>query len=153
MAAMEEDCLVCSKHRGEILTPGRAIFADDLVYAGHALIPEGQQDTFLGTLFVEPKRHVPELADLTAAEACAIGVLVARLSRALMRSGDVEHIYLFVFGHHVPHLHIWLLPRYAGTPREYWGTRADEWPDAPRGGINEITALCDRLRETLQDAE
>jgi hypothetical protein len=42
-----------------------------------------------------------------------------------------------------------VVPRYPDTPREYWGVRLSQWPDAPRGGIDAITAICNRLRRAL----
>jgi histidine triad (HIT) family protein len=147
----ELDCSVCRKHRGELSIPGGAIYEDNLAYAGHLHILEGQTVAYLGYLIVEPKRHAPGLADLTDAEAQAIGLLVTRLSRALKASERAEHIYSFVLGHQVPHLHIHVVPRYPGAPREYWGVHVDEWPDAPRGGPQEIAALCARLRAWLGD--
>ena len=54
-----------------------------------------------------------------------------------------------IMGHNVPHFHLHLLPRYPGTPREFWGLRVDEWPGAPHGGEAEIADLCDRLRAGL----
>jgi diadenosine tetraphosphate (Ap4A) HIT family hydrolase len=98
---------------------------------------------------VEPKRHIAGLAELTDREAERIGRLVARLSRALTATEGAEHVYMFVLGHGVPHLHLWVVPRYPGTPREYWGMRVDEWPEAPRGGPDQIAALCDRIRAYL----
>ncbi|HZU67871.1 MAG TPA: HIT family protein [Ktedonobacteraceae bacterium] len=144
------DCFVCRKHRGEIDIPGQAIYEDDMLYVGHLYLLHDNQNTYLGYLMVEPKRHVAGLADLTDQEAQAIGLMVTRLSRALRDSEGAEHIYEWVLGHHVPHLHIHLVPRYPGTPREYWGVRTDEWPDAPHGGPQEIAALCSRLRAYLQ---
>jgi hypothetical protein len=38
-----------------------------------------------------------------------------------------------------------------GGPREYWGPKVDEWPDAPRGGEAEIAPVADRLREYLRE--
>jgi histidine triad (HIT) family protein len=143
------DCFVCRKHRGEVSVPGGAVYQDDLLYAGHASIPAEEGVAYLGSLLVEPRRHVPGLADLTDAEAQRLGLLITRLSRALIVSAGAEHVYLFVFGHHVPHLHVWVVPRYPGTPREYWGTRVDEWPAAPRGGAQEIADLCERIRVQL----
>ena len=140
------DCFICRKHRGAVSVPGGAVYQDDLLYAGHASIPPGEGTAYLGSLLVEPRRHVPGLADLTDAEAQRLGLLITRLSRALIASEGAEHVYLFVFGHHVSHLHVWVVPRYPGTPREYWGTRVDEWPDAPRGGPSEIADLCERIR-------
>lgn len=129
-----------------------AIFEDDLLCAGHASVPEGQATAYLGSLLVEPKRHVPGLPDLTDREARRLGLLVARLSRALRASEGAEHVYLFVLGHRVQYLHVWVVPRYPGTPKRYWGTRVDEWPGAPRGGPQEISELCARIRLRLQVA-
>ena len=70
-----------------------------------------------------------------------MGCLITRLSRALKQSEGAEHIYLFVFGHHVDYLHVWLILRYPDTPREYWGTKVDEWPGAPRGGSHAVAEL------------
>ena len=154
MSAFEQqpaDCFVCRKHRGEISVPGEAVYEDDWVYAGHASIPDGQSTAYLGALLVEPKRHVPGLGDLNDAEAQTVGLLIARLSRALKASEGAEHVYLFRLGHHVSHLHIWVVPRYPDTPREYWGIHVDEWPDAPRGASQEIAALCARLRAYLKN--
>lgn len=154
MSAFEQqapDCFICRKHRGEISVPGGAIYEDDLVYAGHAQVGEGQVTAYLGHLLVEPKRHAPGLADLTDTEAQALGLLVARLSRALKSGTGAEHIYAFVLGHHVSHLHIHLVPRYPGTPHEYWGVHVDEWPGAPRAGPPGIAALCARLRARLEN--
>ena len=143
-------CFICRKHRGEIVIPGGAVYEDELVYAGHVLLSD-DRPTYLGHLMAETKRHAPDLADLTDEEAKALGLLVARLSRALKGSEDAEHVYVFVFGDAVPHVHIHVVPRYPGAPREYWGVHVDEWPDAPHGGAREVEALCGRLRAYLDN--
>lgn len=142
-------CFVCDKHAGRVRVPGGALHEDALVYASHGVIPEGRSRAYLGTLFVEPKRHVPGIAELDDAEAQRIGLVTSRLARALRESERAEHVYVFVLGHHVDHLHVWLVPRYPGTPEEYWAMRLAEWPDAPKGGASEIEALCARLRARL----
>jgi diadenosine tetraphosphate (Ap4A) HIT family hydrolase len=144
------DCFVCQKQRDETPPPGGAIYCDDLVYASHAFIPEGREHAYLGWLLVEPRRHIPSLADLTDEEGSAIGQLAARLSRALKAVTGAEHVYAFVIGHAVDHLHIHLLPRYPGTPRQYWGINIDEWPEAPSGGPSEIQSLCQQIRVFLK---
>lgn len=118
------------------------------MYAGHILPPD-LTDVYLGYLMIEPKRHVIGLGELTDEEAAALGVLANNLARALKDSEGAEHVYSFVLGHDVPHLHIHLVPRYPGTPRGYLGVRVGQWPDAPRGAIDDITAVCDRLRRAL----
>lgn len=145
------DCFVCQKHRGEIDVPGGAIYEDELVYSSHIVIADGKSDVYLGTLFVEPKRCVPGFGDLTRAEAERVGWLASRLAAALQATERAEHVYLFVLGAHVPHLHVWLAPRYPGTPREFWGLRLAEWPDARKGGAAEIAALCERVRSHLRE--
>jgi histidine triad (HIT) family protein len=147
----QEGCLICRKHRGEYSVPGGAIFEDELVYAGHAQIREGKSEAYLGYLMAETGRHVPKLSDLTDAEAESLGWLVARLSRALAQSEGAEHVYAFAIGDGVPHVHVHVVPRYPGAPREYWGVHVDEWPNAPHGGAEQMEALCRRLRTWLEN--
>jgi diadenosine tetraphosphate (Ap4A) HIT family hydrolase len=49
-----------------------------------------------------------------------VGRAIARVTRALRESEGAEHVYLVVVGHESPHLHVHLVPRYPGTPREFW---------------------------------
>jgi histidine triad (HIT) family protein len=108
--------------------------------------------TYLGYVMAETKRHAPSFEDLTDAEAQALGLLVARLSRALRVCIGAEHIYAFKYGDHVPHIHIHIAGRYPEAPKGYWGVRVDEWPAAPHGGVEEIAALCEQLRAYLRGA-
>jgi hypothetical protein len=89
---------------------------------------------------------------ITETEAQRLGFVMSRVSRALQETEGAEHIYSFVLGHQVPHLHVHLVPRYPGTPREYWGTQVDEWPEAPQGDEEAIAAVSERLRSSLQSA-
>lgn len=145
-----DTCFICRKHRGEIESPGGVIYEDDLVFAGHAFIPDGMDTAYLGMLLLEPKRHAANWRDLTDAEGEALGRLSVRLSRALAEVNGAEHVYSFVLGHSIDHFHMFLIPRYPGTPREFWGLNVDDWPDAPRGGLKEIGELCEKVREALQ---
>lgn len=149
-----EDCFVCRKHRDRgKLMPGGPVAEDDLVLVSHIVTPDtlGREGTaaYLGHLFVEPRRHAPGLADLTDAEARSVGWWAKRASRALLQVAGAEHVYAAVIGDGVPHLHLHLMPRYPGTPREYWWTRVDEWPQARRGGAKDIEALVRELHAYL----
>jgi len=124
------------------------VYEDEVAYAGH-LLPPQLTDVYLGYLMVEPKRHVAGLDNLSEKEAAVLGVLVRDLARVLKKSEGAEHVYSLVLGDAVPHVHFHVVPRYPGAPREYWGVRVGEWPEAPRGGAAEIAALCDRLRQGL----
>ena len=141
----DPDCFVCAKHAAGSDVVGGVIYEDEVAYVGH-LLPPQIQNTYLGYLMVEPKRHVTGWGELTDDEAEAMGRLVNRAGRSLKESEGAEHIYSVVMGDAVPHLHIHVIPRYPGTPREFWGHRVGEWPDAPRGGAEAIEAICRRLR-------
>jgi diadenosine tetraphosphate (Ap4A) HIT family hydrolase len=143
-------CFICRKHRGEILLPGGAIAQDDEIYVGHAQIRPGQSTAYLGYLMIEPKRHAQGLEDLNDLEAKVLGLWMARMSRALVATEGADHVYAFVIGDAVPHVHVHVVARYPGAPAEYHGPRVDEWPEAPRGGPAEIEAVCARLRDWLR---
>jgi diadenosine tetraphosphate (Ap4A) HIT family hydrolase len=94
---------------------------------------------------------VAEVADLTAEEAQAIGLYTSRIARALLHTEKMEHIYIFVIGDGVPHVHYHVIGRYPGAPRAYWGPRVDEWPEAPKGDAAAIEKVADRLRDFLKE--
>lgn len=143
-------CFVCSKHALGDAAEGGVVYRDHLLYAGHSHLL-GQPDVMMGWLLIEPCRHVAELGDLTFDEASALGVLTARLARALMRSEGAEHVYSYVGGDGMAagHLHVHLIPRYPGLPPELRGLKAVEWAGAPRGGIEEMRAVVGRLAREL----
>ncbi|CAG0936319.1 bis(5'-adenosyl)-triphosphatase [Thermoflexales bacterium] len=145
------ECLVCRKHRGEVTVPGGLIFANDLISIYHAQLWGEEKDHYLGHFFVESNRHVPQLADLTEPEAQAIGLWTSRVAKALLQTEGVEHVYSFYIGDGVPHVHVHVIGRYPGAPREYWGPKVDDWPGAPRGGAAEIAEVADRLRAYLRE--
>jgi diadenosine tetraphosphate (Ap4A) HIT family hydrolase len=145
------DCLVCRKHRGEVTAPGGLIFTNNLISIYHAQIWGEEKDHYLGHIFVESNRHIPELADLTEQEAQAIGLYVSRVAKALLQTEGMEHVYSFYIGDGVPHVHIHVIGRRPGAPREYWGAKVDDWPGAPRGGEAEIAPVAARLRAYLAE--
>lgn len=145
----EGGCFICAKHRGEIAVPGGVIYQDDLLYVGHRAAPASGADTYLGYVMVETRRHASGLADLTRAEARAVGEWVTRMARALTAVVEAEHVYAFVLGDHVPHFHEHVVARYTGAPREFWGIRVDQWTAAPRGDNDAVIDLCERLRGWL----
>jgi histidine triad (HIT) family protein len=145
------DCFVCAKHALGDAAPGGVLFVDELVYAGHAYPLAEPVLAYRGYLVAEPVRHVAGMADLTDSEAAALGLLVTRLARALKEVAEAEHVYSFVIGDVLAHLHVVLAPRYADTPKEYWGFRLREWPDAPRIGESEMRSLVARLRKRVID--
>ncbi|MHA2855481.1 HIT family protein [Paenibacillus lautus] len=149
--AKERDCFICRKHRGEIQLPGGAIYEDELLYVGH--ISSDSNQAYLGYIMIDIKRHVSGLAELQDDESAAVGRMLTRVSRALKACIGAEHIYSFVLGDHVPHLHIHLIPRYPNTPTSYWGFGISGWPEAPRGDAAQIEEVCSRIRRCMAQDE
>ena len=143
------ECLFCDIQQGRAPLAGGPIYEDDLVFAHHAEFDDGP--VYLGQLAVETKRHVPDFADLTSEEAAAVGLVIARLSHAIKICTGAEKVYVEFYAEVTPHLHVFLTARYPGTPAEYLRWRVKEWPEAPRGGVDDVAALCQRLRATLAD--
>lgn len=144
-----ENCFICEKHAGKIITAGDVIYEDKFIYVGH--IDRNGKPNYLGHIMIDLKRHVPALADMTVDEAKAFGVMMARVSRALEESEGAEHVYAYVSGNSVPHLHMHLVARYPNTPKEYWGAwEVYDWIDAPMGSNDEVVSLCRRLKTYLE---
>lgn len=146
-----EECFVCRKHRGETDIPDKPIYENNLIYISHAQPWKDEKEHYLGHVFVEPKRHVAEVADMTDEEAQIIGVYTSRIAKALMHTEGMEHVYIFVIGDGVPHVHYHVIGRYPGAPREYWGPKVDDWPLAPKGDAVEIGKVAERIRSFLRE--
>ena len=141
-AVGERGCLVCAKHRREIVIPGGSIHQDDLVYVGPRAPPVDGSVTYLGYVMVETRRHTSGVSDLTRLESRAVGECVTRVARALTAVVQAEHVYAFVLGDDIQHFHEHVVGSYVGTPRQFWGFRADQWPGAPRGDAESVMNLC-----------
>jgi histidine triad (HIT) family protein len=148
VSLIEESCFICQKHQQGDGAEGGVVYRDELAYVGH-MHTMGRESVYRGYLMVEPKRHVPGLGDLTDDEASVIGLLMNRTARVLKEVLGAEHVYSFVYGGAVAHLHVHVAPRYPGTPREFWGPRLREWPDAPKVDPLEMRALVSRLRDGM----
>ena len=141
----EESCFICQKHKGDFKVPGGVIFEDDLVYVGHVYWEE--EETYLGYVMIDIKRHTPGLAELTEEEAKAFGLITSRVSRALKECEGAEHIYAFVSGNGATHMHMHIIPRYPNTPKEFWSpTKVANWEGAPHGQAEQIQKLCERIQ-------
>jgi diadenosine tetraphosphate (Ap4A) HIT family hydrolase len=148
-----DGCFICTKHQDMTVVPGGEVLSDEHCIVSHLplITPDRvEQSVYLGYLFVEARRHVAELGELTPPEASSLGRLAVLASAGLKRATGAEHVYAAVIGHGIEHLHLHLIARYPDTPREFWWTRVDEWPDAPRGGTGEVGELVGRIRAALR---
>jgi histidine triad (HIT) family protein len=94
------DCFICNKHTGNIQTSGVMIYEDEYVYVGH--IDRNENPNYLGHIMIDLKRHAPTLGDMNMEEAKTFGMIIARVSKALLESENAEHIYSYVLGDAVP---------------------------------------------------
>lgn len=146
-----QNCMICQKHLGTPHLPGGAIYENGLIFVCHATPFGNEKDHYLGHIFIETKRHIPEISELTEPEAKMLGLYTQKVSQALMATLGMVHVYSFVIGDGVPHVHVHIIGRYPNAPREYWGTKVDEWPDAPRGADAEIARVSTLLKLYFQE--
>jgi len=146
----ELDCPICAKHRGEGPLVGPKVWEDEHLLIFHRPVGE-DGTTVLGYLYVETRRHVPYLADLTDREAEAVGRVVRRAAVALRTELAADFVFSAVVGMGIAHFHQHLFVRHADTPAKYGWMAGDQWPDAPRGTAPMIVGLCNRLRTYLDE--
>lgn len=106
-------CAACAEVADNIHAPGGVIVDDGLWFVSHHTGPF----TDPGELIVKTRRHCESLAELTPAEAKALGPVLQAGVRALERVVAAERIYAVSFNERLRHVHFLLLPRTASMPR------------------------------------
>jgi len=144
-----EKCFICEKHNGMNDAARFHIITTPLISVYH-MFPENGS-VYLGHVFIETIRHIPSLAEMTIEESNEVGRFQMIISKVFKEFFDAEHIYSFVFGDGVPHLHIHLIPRYKGAPEEFRGVKVDEWADAPHGDAEETIVFCNKVTEKIKE--
>lgn len=139
------ECLVCAEVSDRVPIPGGHLEDSEFVTVFHSPIVKPAVDVFMGYLFVVSKRHAPGFADLNSAEAAAVGLAIARWSRALEMAG-AERVYVLRLGHGVDHLHVHLVPRWPETPSDVPWTQVDEWPGTRRVNAASAAKFATELR-------
>lgn len=112
-SAWAPGCSACAEVAGEVSGPGKVILDDGLWFVSHHTGPY----TDPGELIVKTRRHCESLAELTPAEAAALGPLLRVAVAALERVIVAERIYAVSFNERLRHVHFLLLPRTAAMPR------------------------------------
>lgn len=145
-AQQSQDCVICTKHRSEGPLKGELVGRRDGFWVYHAP-PADDGLAPLGELIIESDRHAPYLADLTDAEAAALGRLRSRLAAALRDELGVELVFSAAIGRSVPHFHEFLFPRHLGVPPEIPWHRSDD--AGPHADADTVSDLVGRLRIRL----
>jgi diadenosine tetraphosphate (Ap4A) HIT family hydrolase len=142
------DCLVCKKHQNFLSVTGQPIAERGGLLLTHFPVLDGQPPN-RGHLLIEPQRHVVDPAELTDQEAGALGTLLRDAIVILQTEGGAEHAYVLRINDKVAHFHCHVVPRYPGTPKEFWGPKLMEWPEFPKLNLEQVQSLSGRLRQKL----
>ncbi len=105
-------CPICEEVAGRRPAPGGPIHDDGLWLVTHHLGPY----TDPGELIVKLRRHAESLAELTPAEADALGPVLHAGVAAIERVVGPERVYVASYGERVRHVHFFLLPRTRALP-------------------------------------
>lgn len=141
------DCVFCRRLRIRAGLDRWTVYEDEVFLAAHQVTETGPDP--LGIVLVQTKRHVPDLASLTDAEAARLGLVLARVSRALTACTAAAWTYCFGFMEAYRHVHVVIASRHPDLPAEYVRLRFHEWPQGPHGGRAEVADLCRRLRAAI----
>jgi diadenosine tetraphosphate (Ap4A) HIT family hydrolase len=106
-------CNACAEIAGELSAPGGIILDDGLWFVSH----HTGSYTDPGELIAKTRRHCESLAELTVAEAAALGPVLKACVGALSNVVVSERIYAVSFNERIRHVHFLLLPRTAAMPR------------------------------------
>ncbi len=141
----DSGCLICDKHSDDTFE----IYRNEFLVINHFMPKPKEDDNYLGYYMIESRRHFKGVYDATEEEAAAFGEAIRMLSKAMKRALGCEHVYVFVLGDGIPHLHFHVVAKYHGAPREFWGPRVDEWPQAPRGGGEQVKRINEAVMQAL----
>lgn len=73
------------------------------------------RDVF-GFTYLEPIKHIRYITELEGQEAEEFGPLLAKVTSVLKVVTGAKLVYVYIFGDHIPHLHVHLAPHYDGDP-------------------------------------
>lgn len=146
-------CFGCTLLARRTTLPMRARIYDD----GLWLVSHSFNSALPGWLILQPHRHVVSLAELTAAEAAALGPLLQRLSAALVSVVGCTKTYVALFAdlERFKHIHFHIIPRAADLPTELTGSAIFAYlrkPPAAWVPIDEMDRIGAAVAEQLRSA-
>ncbi len=120
---MPDACQTCELIRRR--DDGNAPLWDNILRTPYWDVVHAYDTSLKGWLVLVARRHVEALADLTEAEAAELGLLLARVSRALHETLGCAKTYAAQFAEHPdhPHVHVHLVARSVDHPADLRGPR------------------------------
>ena len=105
-------CVICGINDGSVLAPHGLLYEDDLWVVRHMPPPYA----VAGWLILQTRRHCPEPAQFTDAEAASFGTMLRRCEGVLKEATGAERIYTAALGEKVRHFHCHMVPRCEPAP-------------------------------------
>lgn len=81
-------------------------------------LTSGRDGVMCGHCTLVLRRHAVELCDLSREEACAFMKDLQRSAQAIQETTEAVKMNYEIHGNTLPHLHVYLFPRYRGDPFE-----------------------------------
>jgi diadenosine tetraphosphate (Ap4A) HIT family hydrolase len=126
--------------------PGGLIFETPL-FVAHALLAPCPIE---GWVVLAPRRHARWWWELTDEESRELGPLARMILLAQRKTLGAEHGYAFAIGDVLQHMHLHLVPRYAGTPKHLRGRSAFEARPEEMLPEEQVAAAARKLRSGLE---
>ncbi|MGE3876023.1 MAG: HIT family protein [Parvibaculaceae bacterium] len=106
---MMQGCIICSGATGDEKLSRVEVWRDGLWRLTLSLDAEVP-----GFAYLEPIRHIADIAALDGPEAASFGATIAKVSGTLKEAAGAEIVYVYIFGDGVAHLHVHLAPHRKG---------------------------------------
>lgn len=141
------DCAICATHQDESARGVYEIGRGRLWLLRHHPEPA----PLPGWLILDSCRHLGGPADFTSLEATAWGLVVQWASALVRELTGCDRVYAIAFGEGAPHLHLHLIPRFAGDPSTSAWLVADHYRAVATGELQpaapeHVTDLVNRAR-------
>ena len=119
----------CSEGEGGVECEPCAAPDDDFMWTNERWRLRAAQPNGLPVVvLLEPREHYAEPGDLPEGLASELGVLIARIERAVRSVGDIGRVHVCRWGDGSEHLHWWFMARPARIP-QLLGSFAAIWDD------------------------
>lgn len=108
----DSECPLCSGSEMDDALMRTEVWSNDLWRLTVANVSE-----VAGFSYLEPRRHISDITQLSGEEAATFGQTIAKTSAAIKSATGADLVYAYIFGDSVPHLHVHLAPhREPGSP-------------------------------------